>query len=116
VYKVSPEAVLLTPCQSILLFITVIKGITPTTFNHVIYNISDFLHFPAEIFLAGKCKKSEMVYNMFSIMLLFFSTLLSEITFLSTFLLYFFETFGHSEPTSEHFQVRLYLFGLACTA
>ena len=49
-------------------------------------------------------------------MLLFFSTLLSEITFLSTFLLYFFETFGHSEPTSEHFQVRLYLFGLACTA
>ena len=66
-YKVSPEAVLFTPCQYILLFATV------TTFNYVIYNISDFLHFPAKIkctraapsyilFLAGKCKKSEMLY------------------------------------------------------
>ena len=76
-YRVSPEAVLFTPCQYILLFATVIKGITPTTFNHVIYKISDFLHFPAKIkctraapsyilFLAGKCKKSEMLCIIFS--------------------------------------------------
>ena len=63
--------------QYILLFATVIKGITPTTFNHVIYNISDFLHCPAKIkctlaapskilFRAGKCKKSEMLYIIFS--------------------------------------------------
>ena len=76
-YQVSPEAVLFTPCQYILLFATVLKGITPTTFNHVIYNISDFLHFPEEIkctravplyilFLTGKCKKSEMLYIIFS--------------------------------------------------
>ena len=76
VYKVSPEAVLLTPCQHILLFATVIKGIKPTTFIHVIYNISDFLHFPAELkctraaplyflFLAGKCKKSQKCYTLY---------------------------------------------------
>jgi hypothetical protein len=53
VYKVSPEAVLFTPCQYILLFATVVKDITPTTFNHVKYNISDFLHFIS----SGKCKK-----------------------------------------------------------
>ena len=67
----TPKAVLFTPFQYILLFATVIKGITPTTFNHVIYDISDFLHFSAEIkcsqaapfyilFLARKCKMSEM--------------------------------------------------------
>ena len=77
-YKVSPEALLFTPCQYILLIATVIKDITPTTFNHVIYNISDFLHFPAEmkctraapsyiVFLAGKYfKKSKMLYIIFS--------------------------------------------------
>ena len=75
-YKVSPEAVLFTPCQYILLFATVIKGITQTPFNHVIHNISDFLHLPAKIkctraapsyilFLAGKCKKSEMLHIIF---------------------------------------------------
>ena len=42
------------------------------------YNISDFLHFPAEkkctqvapsyiLFLAGKCKKSEILYIIFSV-------------------------------------------------
>ena len=77
-YKVISEAVLFTPFQYISLFGTVIKGIKPTTFNHVIYNISDFLHFLAEkkmysgspsyiLFLAGKCKMSEMYYIIFSI-------------------------------------------------
>ena len=69
-YKVSPDAVLFTPCQYILFFETVIKGKTPTTFNHVIYNISECLHFPVEIkctraapsyilFLAGNCKNQK---------------------------------------------------------
>ena len=72
--KVSPGAVLFTPCQYILLFAAVIKGITPITFNHVQYKISEILHFPAErkctraaplyiLFLAGKCKKVKNVIH-----------------------------------------------------
>ena len=56
--KVSPGAVLFTPCQYILLFAAVIKGITPITFNHVHYNISDILHFSAEI----KCTRAAPLY------------------------------------------------------
>ena len=48
VEKVNPEAILFTPMQYILLFGTVIQCIAPTTCNNKMYNISDFLLFPAE--------------------------------------------------------------------
>ena len=41
--KVSPEAILFTPMQYILLFAAVIKCIAHPTFNHIMYNIFDFL-------------------------------------------------------------------------
>ena len=63
--------------QYILLFATVIKCIAPQTFNHIMYNISDFLLVPAKIkytraapsyilFLTGTSKKSEMLYIKYS--------------------------------------------------
>ena len=75
--KVSPEAILFTPMQYILLFATVIKCIAPPTFNHIMYYISDFLLVPAKIkctpatpsyilLLAGTSKKSEMLYIIYS--------------------------------------------------
>ena len=45
----SQGLVLFTPCQYILLFSTVIKVITKTIFNHIMYNIFYFLLVPAKI-------------------------------------------------------------------
>ena len=68
--KVSLEAILVTPMQYILLLATVIKCIAPTTFNHIINNIFDFLLAPLYIlFLAGTIKKAKMLYIIYSKML-----------------------------------------------
>ena len=56
--NVSPEAILFTPMQYILIFATVMKGITPTTFNHVIYNISDFIHLKTKKNVLGLCPRT----------------------------------------------------------
>ena len=76
-YRVSPEAVLFVPCRCILLFAAVMGGIAPATFNHVMYNISDFLHFPAGmkctraapsciLFPAGGCGGPQVLRIIFS--------------------------------------------------
>ena len=64
----SPEAILFTPIQYILLVATVTKCIGPPTSNHIIYTITDFLLVPAKLkctwaapldilFLAGTSEK-----------------------------------------------------------
>ena len=60
--KESPEAILFTPMQYILLLATVIKFIAHTTFNHIMYNIFDFLLVPAKIHCKFNLERTQFLH------------------------------------------------------